>query len=197
MVFRKIYSKKGGLVPNLFTGSISPKYHIVFDDMFSTVMSSTASDPEVWIRLVTSRNPRIQIMLDQEDDPELDDEWLTADDQLTRFSKAREQIVGRVKETESPYVQGPPFSEEDLVVRERVPSRTEITSVREPGTNGNHAPIGQAQNSGSSANIPEIPVSMDNVFPDENENQYVTSPSGEASGKNVNVRRSKRIRNSP
>ena len=38
---------------------------------------------------------------------------------------------------------------------------------------------------------------MDNVCPYRNENQYVTSPSGEALGKNVNVRRSKRIRNSP
>ena len=33
-------------------------------------------------------------------------------------------------------------TEEDLVVRERVPSRTDRPSVREPGTNGNHAPIG-------------------------------------------------------
>ena len=38
---------------------------------------------------------------------------------------------------------------------------------------------------------------MDNVFPDGNENQYVTSTSGEALGRNVNVRRSERIRNSP
>ena len=63
-------------------------------------------------------------MLDQEDDPELDDEWLTVNDQLTRFSKAREKIVRRFKVTESPSVQGPQSSEEDLVVRESVPSRT-------------------------------------------------------------------------
>ena len=44
-------------------------------------------------------------------------------------------------------------TEEDLVVRERVPIRTERPSVREPGTNGNHAPIGQSQNNGSSDNI--------------------------------------------
>ena len=43
-------------------------------------------------------------------------------------------------------------TEEDLVVRDRVPSRTERPSVREPGTNGNHAPIGQAHNDGYSAN---------------------------------------------
>ena len=38
---------------------------------------------------------------------------------------------------------------------------------------------------------------MDNVCPEGNENQYVTSPSGEALGRNVNVRRSECIRNSP
>ena len=73
--------------------------------MFSTVIIGTATDPEVWIRLVTSRNSRIHVMLDQEDDPELDDGWLTANKQLTRFRKAGEQIVGRFKGTESPYVQ--------------------------------------------------------------------------------------------
>ena len=101
-------------------------------------MSSTAEDPKIWIRLVTSRNSRTQVMLDQEDDPELDNEWLTADEQLTCFSKAREKIVGRVKGTESPSVQVSQSSEEDRFVRERVPSSTEIPSVREPVTNGNH-----------------------------------------------------------
>ena len=93
--------------------------------------------------------------------------------------------------------QGPQSSEEDPVLRDRVPSRTEIRSVREPGTNGNHAPIGQAQNGGFNANIQEIPVSMKNVCPYGNENQYVTSPSGEALERNAHVRRSERIRNFP
>ena len=44
MGFRKMHSTQGGLVLNLLTGSISPQYHLVFDDMFSTVMSSTAAD---------------------------------------------------------------------------------------------------------------------------------------------------------
>ena len=124
-------------------------------------------------------------MLDQEDDPELDDEWLTTDEQLTRFRKAREQIVGRVKGMDSPSIQGPQSSDEDLFVRVRVPRKTEIPSVRVSGTNGKHALFGQEQNGGSSANSQEIPVSRDNVCPDGNENQYVTSPSGEALGRNV------------
>ena len=47
MGFSKMYSTQVGLVLNLLTGSISPQYHVVFDDMFSTVMSSTVVDPEV------------------------------------------------------------------------------------------------------------------------------------------------------
>ena len=68
MGFRNMHSTQVGLVINLLTGSISPQYHVLFDDMLSTVMSSTAADPEVWIRLFTSRNSSIQVILYQEDD---------------------------------------------------------------------------------------------------------------------------------
>ena len=105
MGFSNMHSTQVGLVLNLLTGSISPQYHVVFDDIFSTVMISTDTDSEVWIRLVTSRNSRIQVMVDQEDDPELDDEWLTANEHLTSFRKARDKIVGRFKGSESPSVQ--------------------------------------------------------------------------------------------
>ena len=69
-----------GLVINLLTSSISLQYHVLFYDMFSTVMIIIATDPEIWIRLVTPRKSRIQVMLYQEDDPELYCEWLTAYD---------------------------------------------------------------------------------------------------------------------
>ena len=95
-----------------------------------------------------------------------------------------------------PSFQGPQSYEEDLVVRERVPRRTEGPSVIEPGTNWNHAPIGQAQNYGSS-DSQEITVSMDNVRPEGTEDQYVTSTDGEYLGRNFHVRRSERIINSP
>ena len=75
---------------------------------------------------------------------------MTDDEQLTSFRKLREKIVGRVKVSESPSVQGHRYSQEDLVLRERFSSSTERPSIREPGTNGNYAPIGQAQNDGSS-----------------------------------------------
>ena len=79
-------------------------------------------------------------------------------------------------------------TEEDLVLRERFPIMTERSSVREPGTNVNLAPIGQAQNDGSSANSQEIPVSMYNVCPEGTEDQYITSAYGEDLRRNAHVR---------
>ena len=117
-------------------------------------------------------------MLDQEYDLELGDEWLTANERLTRLSKAIEKNLGRVKVLYLPSIQGTQSSEEDLVIRERFTSRTERPSVREPGTNGNHTPIGKAQNGGSSDNSQEIPVSMENVCPKDTEDQSIISPGG-------------------
>ena len=45
MEFSKMHSTQVGLVLNFLTGSISPHYHVVFDDTLSTVVSSTAVDP--------------------------------------------------------------------------------------------------------------------------------------------------------
>ena len=56
MVFKKLHSTQVQLVINLLTGSILPKYYFVFDDIISTVVSSTAIDPEVSTSLFTSRN---------------------------------------------------------------------------------------------------------------------------------------------
>ena len=64
-----------------------------------------------------------------------------------------------------PYVQRPQSSEEDLVVRDRVPSKTERPSVIEFGTDGNHAPIDQSQND-VSCDSQEIPVSIENMCPE-------------------------------
>ena len=47
MGFSKMHSTQVGLVLNLLTGSISPQFHVVFDDMLYTVMISTAADSEV------------------------------------------------------------------------------------------------------------------------------------------------------
>ena len=66
-------------------------------------------------------------------------------------------------------------TEEDPVVRKMFTSRNERPSVREPGTIGNHGPIGQTHNGGSSANSQVIPVSMYNVCLEGTEDQSDTS----------------------
>ena len=59
MGLRKMYSMQVGLVLKLLTGTISAPCHVVFYNMFSTVVIITSVDSEVWIRLFTSSNSRI------------------------------------------------------------------------------------------------------------------------------------------
>ena len=55
-------------------------------------------------------------MLEQENDPDLDGRWLNVNYRLIHFSNYIDQIVGRVKGSESPYVQGTQYYEEYLVI---------------------------------------------------------------------------------
>ena len=90
--FSQIHSTQVELVLNLLTCLISLQYHVVFNDMLYNVASSTAIDPEVWMSLVTSRNSKIQAMLDQEDNKYLDDGLLTSDERLTRFTNIERKV---------------------------------------------------------------------------------------------------------
>jgi hypothetical protein len=50
----KHHSSTVHLVPNPSTGDVSPQYHVLFDDHFSTVFSNGIFDPTVWESLVVS-----------------------------------------------------------------------------------------------------------------------------------------------
>jgi hypothetical protein len=52
--YSRQHSNNVHMVLNLETGKISPQYHLVFDDTFSTVYSDGAFNADVWNSLVTS-----------------------------------------------------------------------------------------------------------------------------------------------
>ena len=82
-------------VLNLSTGHVSPQFHVVFDDWFTTVNTEDKDDedsiesPE-WAELLL--NQRLQIYFDAADDVELDDQWLTEVERLERHEKASARV---------------------------------------------------------------------------------------------------------
>ena len=54
----KVHSSNVHLVLNPNTGHISPQYHLIFDDHFSTVYSDGEFDADVWSSLVNSNLER-------------------------------------------------------------------------------------------------------------------------------------------
>ena len=47
-----LHASSVGLIQNLQTGSITPQYHVVYDDFFETVHSSADKEPDSWTELV-------------------------------------------------------------------------------------------------------------------------------------------------
>ena len=83
------------LVLNLQTGSVSPQFHVVIDDWFTTV-SSDGDDPDepldgnVWTTLLMDH--RVEVYFDERTELELDDEWLTEAQRLERHAKAMARV---------------------------------------------------------------------------------------------------------
>jgi hypothetical protein len=70
------------LILNLSTGSISPQFHVVFDDSFSTVMSVTSEEepPSFWNDLCLESDSVHRIPLETDASVHLPDDWLTSDE---------------------------------------------------------------------------------------------------------------------
>jgi hypothetical protein len=92
------------LVVNNRTLGISPQFHSVFDDWFSTVIQDadarTDGPPDSWFNLFT--DSRFQYSFDEGDSTQLTDEWLDEAELTYRRSKEREESIKRRVETTFP-----------------------------------------------------------------------------------------------
>ena len=79
MGYSSQHSSTVPLILNLTSGSISPQYHVVFDDAFSTVISLSVEEtpPDFWNDVDLVRYTH-QVPLDDNVDPRLPPDWLTS-----------------------------------------------------------------------------------------------------------------------
>jgi hypothetical protein len=81
-----LHASTVGLVRNLQTGSITPQFHLVYDDYFETVHSREDQEPANWGELL--RFGRVQSEFDEGDvGPELPDEWLNPFEMAERTAR--------------------------------------------------------------------------------------------------------------
>ena len=92
-----------GLVRNLQTGSITPQFHMVYDDFFETVHSGEEEQPKEWEELVLMQ--RFKSDYDSEDYvPELPVEWLSTEERLARELRNQQE---RAEYLDGNRIQGP------------------------------------------------------------------------------------------
>jgi hypothetical protein len=81
-----------GLVRNLQTGSITPQFHVVYDDFFETVHSEEDQEPKEWVELL--QFSRFKSDYDEEGDvPELAYEWLSDTERIQRDSEREQERI--------------------------------------------------------------------------------------------------------
>jgi hypothetical protein len=77
-----LHASTVALARNLQTGSITPQFHVVFDNFFETVNANETEPPD-WEDLVVFSSFRSD--LDEEGEiPELADEWLSPEELHSR-----------------------------------------------------------------------------------------------------------------
>jgi hypothetical protein len=122
MGFSRSHSTLIALILNLVAKSITPQFHVVFDDMFTSVHSNHDMEPDTWRQLITSPNCRLKVALDDEDNPDLSDEWLTTDERLIRDNMRRRNAVQHQRERLHTRHEDPASTLE----RENVPNATQV-----------------------------------------------------------------------
>jgi hypothetical protein len=106
--FSSSHSTSVSLILNVQTGSISPQFHVVFDEKFTTVSSGpVATDRhEAILDLLQQPDTRENILddiWDPTDDgpaPELSDEWLTSDEISEKEARIRSHLRNQRKQHE-------------------------------------------------------------------------------------------------
>lgn len=83
------------LILNLTTGHVSPQFHVIFDDWFTTVSTEDKNADEdiedkVWSQLFNDH--RFLAHFDDEDPIDLDDEWLTELERIDKHKKATAKV---------------------------------------------------------------------------------------------------------
>ena len=88
-----IHSSEVPLVLNLSTGSITPQYHVVFDDRFSTVesISSQETPPTHWEEICLENTMYLPIDGTPAMPVDLNDDWLTESERNLKYRDLQRQ----------------------------------------------------------------------------------------------------------
>ena len=102
--YSPLHSSNVPLVLNLKTGSISPQFHVVFDDSFSSVISISIDEepPDFWTEI--DLLDRIhKVPLDEDDNPTLGEDWLSSTERDTLLhEETRRTQITNAQPTELP-----------------------------------------------------------------------------------------------
>ena len=176
MGYSEEHASSVGLILNLKTKRISPQFHVIYDDYFTTVRSVDDTDNIAlnsldWDTLY-SRLPHDRVVSDEQDIPELSDEWLTPveiTDKNTRLRQRNRQPptplepLQPFKQPES--INMPPDEIIDLTDDSTIPQpsshqREHASIKREPDKNSNNISPSEPKSPTSTPSVPSTSIQL-------------------------------------
>ena len=153
--FSRVHSSDAPLVLNLKTGYISPQYHIVFDDTFSSVVSHAADEepPDFWNNIeLDAFTYKIPV-----DNPplHLQDDWLTPTEleEKQRYKLRNKSIRNTYHNKQASSTAGPTSSNDTSSTMKKDSS---IGSINEPPT----PPLSLPPTTLEETTLPVIPTNL-------------------------------------
>ena len=129
--FSPKHSSDVPLVLNLQTGSISPQYHVVFDDTFSTVISIDEDEnpPSFWNDIDLDSHIH-RIPLDEDENAELRNDWLTPPELEEKSRRELRSKKIRASFNPSTTAQIPPNNTDiSMTLSNEIPSASDSSNI--------------------------------------------------------------------
>ena len=102
MGFSKHHSSTVGLTLNQTTGSVTPQFHVVFDDHFATVSADGEADYKKFLELLITPGAHLEVPLDPKHNIESSNEWLTPTEREARDAQRRQLATQRLPQQPQP-----------------------------------------------------------------------------------------------
>ena len=199
--FSKMHAHTVSLILNKLTRSITPQFHVVFDDYFTTISSRPDPDKFIahWKRLLLLPNARLQSLVDED---ETADDW--GDERDTTINQPAQHITEEVRPTNnhpiddgltknlveksSTYDQNPSSG-----LQEARNDRLGVADVKSSEAADGENAQDTSENNGENGDELVLPEEFENM----SNNQFDVNLDDEAGDLSSSARRSTRVRRSP
>jgi hypothetical protein len=157
--YSKHHATNVGCVLNMKTKSITPQFHVVYDDWFSTIAADEPTPPPNWADLIESASEHV--LGDPDRAPELHEEWMDAAELVKHQERLKMRSASKRAQIDLDKARG------DLEIQRRVEERKDHTDGNEKPEIQRRVGVRQVQGEGIGGNRLNAEFDLESEIPEQ------------------------------